>query len=87
MTIIKKSGKKEVFSAEKLSNSIAAASSAANELLSESDLKMLVAEFQLIVKGKELITSQQIDVIVNGLLYSRGYHGALEHYVSYSKKR
>lgn len=86
MTIIKKSGKKEEFSVEKLSNSIAAASIEANEPLGESELKMILAEFQLIVKGKDLITSQQIDVIVNGLLYSKGHYGTLEKYVSYHKK-
>lgn len=86
MTIIKKSGKKEVFSSEKLSRSIAAASEEATQPLNESDIKGIVMDFQQIVKGKDLITTQQIDVIVNGLLYSKGHFGALEHYVSYKKR-
>jgi len=87
MTVIKKSGKKEAFSTEKLMQSIAAASDEAKEPLNESDLKILLAEFQMITKEKNLITSQQIDIIVNGLLYSRGFHGVLAHYVSYTQKR
>lgn len=86
MTIIKKSGKKEDFSAEKLSRSISAASGDANEPLNESDLKILLAEFRQLVSGKELMTTQQIDVVMNGILYSKGYYGILEHYVSYSKR-
>lgn len=87
MIIIKKSGKKEDFSVEKLTNSIVAASKEANEPIDERTLKRIIAEFQLIVKGKNLITTQQIDVIVYGLLYSKGYYGTLNHYVSYHKKR
>lgn len=86
MTIVKKSGKKEEFSKEKLANSIAAASDEANQPLNESDIKNLIVEFQQIIKGKDLMTTQQIDVVVNGLLYSKGYFGALEHYVSYKKR-
>lgn len=85
MTIIKKSGKKEDFSPEKLSRSIAAASDDAKQPLNESDLKMLLAEFRQIVSGKDLMTTQQVDVIVNGLLYSKGYFDILEKYVSYIK--
>jgi len=87
MIIIKKSGKKEEFSAEKLSRSIAAASDEANQPLTESDLKMILAEFRQIISGKDLITTQQIDVIVNGLLYSKGYYGILEQYKSYYKRK
>lgn len=86
MTIIKKSGKKEEFSPEKLSRSIAVASEEAKQPLNESDIKGIVSDFQQIVKGKELITTQQIDIIVNGILYSKGFFGALEHYVSYKKR-
>lgn len=86
MTIIKKSGKKEEFSPEKLSRSVLAASEEANQPLSENDAKGIVLDFQQIVKGKDLITTQQIDIIVNGILYSKGFFGALEHYVSYKKR-
>lgn len=86
MTIIKKSGKKEQFSIEKLSNSIAAASSEANEPLNESDLKIIISEFNQLVQGKNFITTGQIDVIVNGILYSKGFFGVLERYVSYKKR-
>lgn len=84
MTVIKKSGKKEDFSDEKLLKSITAASVVSGE---DINLKLIMAEFQQIVRGKELITTQQIDVIVNGLLYSKGLFGTLEQFVSYDKKR
>lgn len=87
MVIIKKSGKKEAFSADKMKASILAASEEAGQPLPDSDLRRLLAEFQQIVSGKDLITTQQMDVIINGLLYSKGYYGALEHYVSYNKKK
>lgn len=87
MTIIKKSGRKETFSSEKLLNSIAAASDEAKQPLNKSDLNTILVDFQQIVKGKDLITTQQIDVIVNGLLYSKGYFGILEKYVSYYKRQ
>lgn len=86
MTIIKKSGKKEDFSVEKLSRSISAASDEANEPLNEGDLKLILAEFRQIVTGKELMTTQQIDIVVNGILYSKGYYDILERYVSYAKR-
>lgn len=87
MTTIKKSGKKEEFSPEKLAFSIATASDEAQQPLTKSDVKRLVSEFQQIVNGKDLITTQQIDVVVSGLLYSKGYHGVLKSYTSYIKKK
>lgn len=87
MTIIKKSGRKEEYSAEKLSNSIAAASDEAREPLNESDLKLIITEFNQIISGKELMTTQQIDVIVSGLLYSKNRRKTLEQYMSYIRKR
>jgi len=82
MTVIKKSGKKEVFSIEKLSNSIKAANAKTDEYLEASTL---TAEFRQIVSGKELITTQQIDIIVYGLLYSKGLMKTLIAYISYDK--
>lgn len=87
MTIIKKSGKKEPFSTEKFLHSIDAASKEAGENLSDAEIRRILAEFQQIVNGKERMTTQQIDVVINGLLYTKRYFGTLEHYVSYHKKR
>lgn len=83
MTVIKKSGRKEDFSVQKLSNSISSANAKTNEFLT---LNSLVAEFLQIAKGKELITTQQIDIIVYGLLYSKGLLQTLTTYISYDKK-
>lgn len=83
MTVIKKSGQKEDFSSEKLTHSILAANAKTDEPL---EVSALTAEFRQIVSGKELITTQQIDVIVYGLLYSKGLMKTLLKYVSYDKK-
>lgn len=83
MTVIKKSGRKEEFSPEKLSHSIKAANAKTNELL---EISTMLAEFRQIVSGKELITTKQIDIITYGLLYSTGLLQTLINYVSYDKK-
>lgn len=83
MTVIKKSGKKEEFSIDKLSHSIRSANSQTDEPIK---LNTFLAEFRQIVSGKDLITTQQIDVIVYGLLYSKGLLKTLISFISYDKK-
>lgn len=87
MQIIKKSGRKEEFSAEKIAHSLAASSDEAKEPLNESDIHRLITELEHILKGKENVTSQQIVIIITGLLYTKGFFGTLEHYLTYSRKR
>lgn len=82
MTVIKKSGKKEDFSVEKLSGSITAANAKTDEPL---EISALIAEFRQIVNGKELITTRHIDIITYGLLYSKGLMKTLLKYISYDK--
>ena len=82
MKVIKKSGKQEEFSVKKLLNSIRAANAGTDEPLKPA---LIEAEFQQIIKGKELITTQQIDIIIYGLLYSKGLAGTLENYITYEK--
>jgi len=83
MTVIKKSGRKEEFSVEKLLHSITSANAKTDELLT---INTLVAEFQQIISGKDRITTQQIDIIVYGLLYSKGLLKTLINFISYDKK-
>jgi len=83
MTVVKKSGKKEEFSDGKLSNSIKSANTGTDELF---NVASLIGEFQQIVHGKKLITTRQIDIIVYGLLYSKGLMQTLMKYISYDKK-
>lgn len=83
MTVIKKSGKKEDYSPDKLSNSIKQANQRTEE---EIDVHSLVSEFSRIVSGKELITTKQIDIIVYGLLYSKGLLQTLVSFISYDEK-
>lgn len=82
MTVVKRSGKHEEYSSKKLASSMRAANNETGEPLKAS---FLVSEFEQIVSGKELITTQQIDVIIYGLLYSKGLLKTLEKYISYDK--
>lgn len=83
MTVIKKSGKKEEFSADKLFHSIKAANAQTNETI---NISAILGEFQQIVSGKQLVTTGQIDIIVYGLFYAKGHLQTLMTYVSYDKK-
>lgn len=83
MTVIKKSGKKEEFSPEKLANSL---THAGKDAAQEIDAKSLLLEFGRLVEGKKLITTRQIDIIVYGLLYSQKLTATLEAYTSYDKR-
>lgn len=83
VTVIKKSGKHEEFSAEKMLASIRAANMGTEEYV---DPLLLLAEFKQIVEGKELISTQHIDVIIYGLLYSKGYLKTLLKYIEYDKR-
>lgn len=83
MTVIKKSGKKEDFSPDKLSSSIKKANEKTEEAI---DVDSLVADFNRIVNGKELIATKQIDIIVYGLLYSKGWLQTLVAFISYDEK-
>lgn len=87
MLIIKRSGKTEEFSIDKIRAALAACSDEADQPFNESDLKRLTADLEQIISGKESLTTGQIVVIVAGILYTQGYFGALEHYLSYNRKR
>ncbi|MDL2327098.1 hypothetical protein LJC64_00340 [Ruminococcaceae bacterium OttesenSCG-928-A11] len=80
MVVLKKSDVEESFSAEKLAQSIRAASAEAEEPL---DIELLLAEFKNIVADMEQITTGQINVIVYGLLYAKGATKTLERYASH----
>lgn len=87
LTIIKRSGRKEPFELEKTKQSLAASSDEAKEPLNESDLRRIMAELKQILEGKELVTTQQIVVIITGLLYTKGFFGVLDHYLNYRRNR
>lgn len=83
MTVIKKSGKHQEFSAKKILASIRAANMGTEEYV---DPLLILSEFEQIVEGKELISTQHIDVIIYGLLYSKGYLKTLVRYIEYDKR-
>ena len=83
MTVIKKAGHKEEFSPEKLSNSLHLANQNTDEQI---DVNSLSVDFYRIVEGKAFITTEQIDIIIFGLLYSQGFQKTLSSYISYDEK-
>lgn len=82
MNVIKKSGVQELFSPEKLARSLEAANTSTKESI---DIPSLLTQFQQIVAEKTKITTQQINIIVFGLLYSSGHLSTLTRYQSYEK--
>ena len=82
MFVIKKSDEQEKFSLEKLVHSVAAANAETDESL---DLDLLAAEFQNIVADMEYITTGQINIIVYGLLFSKGAMQTLQHFAGFKK--
>lgn len=83
MNVIKKSGRKEEFSLEKLKHSLQAANAFTDEPL---NINAVVQDFHQIVSGKDLITTHQIDIVVFGLLYAKNAVKTLLSYHSYDKK-
>lgn len=83
MTVIKKSGKKEEFSMGKLTQSLKYANQRTEE---EMNISALEGDFNRIVEEKTVITTKQIDVIIYGLLYSKGLLQTLVSYISYDEK-
>lgn len=85
LTIVKKNGQQERFSIAKIKSSLAASSDEAKQPLNESDLAGIVSELEQILADKATITTQQIVVIVTGLLYIKGFTGVLKQYLGYKK--
>lgn len=84
MVVIKKTDQQEKFSLEKLALSIRGANANTQEAL---DVDLLAAEFQNIVIDKDFITTGQINVIVCGLLYTKGAMETLKNYNEFVEKQ
>lgn len=87
MVVIKKSDQQEKFSYEKLARSVASANEEANaaDAGEALDVELLIAEFQNIVADKEYITTGQINIIVYGLLFSKGALQTLKNYAGFKQ--
>lgn len=86
LTIIKKNGQREEFCVNKIKSSLAASSDEAKQPLNESDLTSILHELQQILDGKTTVSTQQITVIIAGLLYLKGFIGVLQVYLGYKNK-
>lgn len=82
MYVVKRSDEQEKFSFEKLIQSIRVANADTEEAV---DIELLIAEFQNIVADKEYITTGQINIIVYGLLFSKGALQTLKKYAEFKQ--
>lgn len=80
MTIIKRSGKKEEFSIDKVARSMTAAAREAQVPMSDQEVTRMTAEVQRFIGNKEFTTTYEIGVIISGLLYINGFTRLLEFY-------
>jgi|GEM_PF-526919 len=87
MKILKKSGALEEYSSEKIKSSLAAASDEANQPLNESDLRRIIASLHEVIEGKEVVATHHITIIITGILYTKGYYGVIDKYLTYVRKR
>lgn len=86
MQIIKKSGRKEKFSIEKIKKSLLAAANDADISITEAELKSITTELSHMIKDKDVMTSKQINIILSGLLYTNGFLNILEYYTHFKGK-
>lgn len=80
MVVIKRSGGREKFSMDKLSNSLRYANHMTGE---DMDVDALAAEVNRIVDKKDIITAQEIEVILCGVLNAKGFFQTLIAYSSF----
>lgn len=83
MIIIKRSGRTEKFSEEKVRLSIAAASETAGQPMNVSDLNLVMNDLMDVIGKRERIKSLHLQIILMGILRYRGYDGVLDAYVDY----
>lgn len=81
LTVIKRSGKEEAFSIEKIKNSVAAASDELRRPLSSSDLQNLAGDIQKKLVGKEKITSRELYETVIFTMREQGFSELTDAYV------
>ena len=81
ITVIKRSGASEEFSAEKIRNSLAVASDETNQPLNMADINMVVTDVARIIEGKTEIQAFDLYMVVLGILSARGFTAIRDSYV------
>lgn len=83
-TVIKRSGKAQPFDPEKAKRSLAVTSDEIKRPLGEGDLKEIIHELCAMLEGKETVTSAQINTMLVGIMYIRGFHDVVKRYTEYA---
>jgi transcriptional regulator NrdR family protein len=83
LTVIKRSGKEEAFSPDKIKNTLAAASDEMGRPLNAGDLRILVSSVESRLSGREKISSREVLMTLIDLLREEGYSDLAGRYVGY----
>lgn len=85
LTVIKRSGQREVYQPEKITQTLAAASDDLKRPLNQSDLKYIARRITELLEGKEEVPSRDIYTCLVGVLYTEGYPQLAAAYVGYDR--
>lgn len=80
LTVIKRSGKEELFNIEKIKNSAAAASDELRQPLSSGDIQNLAVGVQKQLTGKEKISTKELFEIVVNTMRKEGFSELADAY-------
>lgn len=80
LTVIKRSGKEEPFSIEKIKNSTATASDELHQPLGSSDINNLAADLEQKLAGKEKVTAQELFDILIQTMRKEGFTELADSY-------
>jgi transcriptional regulator NrdR family protein len=83
ITVIKRSGNKERFSAEKIRNTLAAASDENGSPLGSGDLQYLSIAVEKELESRETVSSREILFTLIDILRENGHNALADSYISY----
>lgn len=80
LTVIKRSGKQEPFSEEKVARSLANTSDEAGQAFTRGDVSSMVQELVRMLQEKTTVSSREVYVMIVGILFTRGFAAVAARY-------
>jgi len=80
LQVIKRSGKTEEYSPDKMISSLSAAGDEIGQPLNSGDLRVIIADISRILEGKATVMSSDLYAIVLGVLGAHGFDGVFDSY-------
>ena len=84
LMVIKRSGKTEEYSPDKMISSLSAACDEIGQPLNSGDLRVIIDDIGRILEGKTAIRSFDLYAIVLGVLGAHGFNGVFNSYKKHS---